>query len=161
MLNRVYFMNNSSPLFLRFVIYLIGVAVLVLLLLILPPVIFSEEVGYYRPVLIAMYFPAIPFFLALYQALKLLGYIDKNKAFSQASVNTLKQIKYCGVAVSALCTISMPYVYYAAERDDAPGVILIGLVIIFTSFVIATAAALFQKLLQNAVDIKAENDLTV
>jgi hypothetical protein len=36
-----------------------------------------------------------------------------------------------------------------------------GLFMIFVSAVIATAAAVFQKLLQNAVDIKSENDLTV
>ncbi|MCA9963425.1 MAG: DUF2975 domain-containing protein [Anaerolineales bacterium] len=31
----------------------------------------------------------------------------------------------------------------------------------FASIVIATAAAVFQSLLQNAIDIKSENDLTV
>jgi hypothetical protein len=35
------------------------------------------------------------------------------------------------------------------------------MVIIFASIVIATAAAIFQRLLQNAVDMKSENDLTV
>ena len=55
----------------------------------------------------------------------------------------------------------MPYVFYVADQDDAPGVVAIGLVIIGASFVIATAAAVFQKLVQNAVDIKSENDLTV
>jgi hypothetical protein len=35
------------------------------------------------------------------------------------------------------------------------------LVAIVSSVVIATAAGVFQKLLQNAVDIKSENDLTV
>jgi hypothetical protein len=46
-------------------------------------------------------------------------------------------------------------------NDDPAGFIVIGLVVIFTSAVIATAAAVFQKLLQNAVDLKSENDLTV
>lgn len=55
----------------------------------------------------------------------------------------------------------MPYIYYAADRDDAPGVLAIALVIAFASLVIASAAGLFQRLLQNAVDIKSENDLTV
>jgi len=36
-----------------------------------------------------------------------------------------------------------------------------GLVIIFASVVIAAFAALLQKLLQNAIEIKSENDLTV
>jgi hypothetical protein len=36
-----------------------------------------------------------------------------------------------------------------------------GLFIIIVSAIIATAAALFERVLQNAVDIKSENDLTV
>jgi hypothetical protein len=108
-----------------------------------------------------MYIPAIPFFIALYEALKLLNYIDRNKAFSPLSVKVLKNIKYCGVAISVLYTVGMPYIYYAAERDDAPGVIVIGLVIIFASFVIAVFAATLEQLLHNAIAIKSENDLTV
>ena len=33
--------------------------------------------------------------------------------------------------------------------------------IAFPSIVIATAAAMFERILQNAVDLKSENDLTV
>ena len=36
-----------------------------------------------------------------------------------------------------------------------------GLVMIFVTVVIGTAAAVFERLLQNAVDLKSENDLTV
>lgn len=48
-----------------------------------------------------------------------------------------------------------------AERDDAPGIIVIGLIIIFASMVIAVFAAVLQKLLKEAIAIKSENDLTV
>lgn len=154
-------MKKSSTLFLKLVILLIGVAVLGLCIFMLPAGIMSDNVGYYRPILIGMYIPAIPFFIALFQAIKILSLIDKNKVFSQSCVNALKNIKYCGIAISVLYAFGMPYIYYAAERDDAPGVILIGLVFIFASAVVATAAGVFQRLLQNAVDLKSENDLTV
>jgi len=36
-----------------------------------------------------------------------------------------------------------------------------GILITFGSIVIATAAAMFERLLQNAVDLKSENELTV
>ena len=55
----------------------------------------------------------------------------------------------------------MPLFYLIAEMDDAPGIILIGLVLIFASMVIAVFAAVLQRLLQEAIDIKSENDLTV
>ena len=79
-------MDRSSTLFLRFVVSIIGIAVLALCIFALPAGISSDKTGMYRPILLGMYVPAIPFFAALYQALKLLSYIDKNKAFSELSV---------------------------------------------------------------------------
>ncbi len=154
-------MKRGSTIILRGVVIFIGLIVLALCIFALPAGLLSDKTGYYRPILWGLYVPAIPFFFALHQALKLLGYIDSNKAFSQVSINTLKNIKLCGLAISGLFAAGMPYIFYAANKDDAPGVVLIGFVIIGASFVIATAAAVFQNLLQNAIDIKSENDLTV
>jgi hypothetical protein len=154
-------MKLDSTLFLKFIVVLIGIIVLALCIFLLPAGIRTDQTGLYRPILLGMYLPAIPFFIALYQALKLLSYIDKNKVFSKSSVKTLRFIKYCAIIISGLYTAGMPYIFYVADKDDAPGVAAIGFVIIFASFVIATAAAVFQRLLQNAVDIKSENDLTV
>jgi hypothetical protein len=38
---------------------------------------------------------------------------------------------------------------------------MLGLVLIFVSVVVATAAAVFERTLQSAVELKSENDLTV
>jgi hypothetical protein len=156
-------MKLGSTMFLRGVIVLIGVVVAALCAVGLPVAIQSELRGDfdYGPIFIGLYLPAIPFFFALYQAIKLLSYIDRNKAFSPLSVRALRQIKHCGYAISALFVVGMPYVFYVADRDDAPGAAALGFIIIGASFVVGTAAALFQRLFQNAVDIKSENDLTV
>lgn len=154
-------MNRGSTIFLRAAVVLIGLTVLALCLFVLPLGIGSDNTGYYRPILIGLYVPAIPFYFALYQSMKLLGFIDGDTAFSDNSVIALKNIKYCGLAISALFAAGMPYLYYAADRDDAPGVVLGGLVIVGASLVVATFAGLLQKLLKNAIDIKSENDLTV
>ncbi len=154
-------MNQRSTLFLKSVVTLIGIAVLALCIFALPAGIRTDRTGMYAPILIGLYIPAIPFFYALYQALQILGYIDKNKAFTKLSVIAFKNIKYCAIAISALFAAGMPYIFYVADKDDAPGVAAIGFIIIFASIIIATAAGLFQSLVQNAVDIKSENDLTV
>lgn len=155
--------KQGSTLILRGVVFLIGIIVFALCVYALPRLIISELNGDfdYGPVFLGLYVPAIPFFFALFQALKLLDYIDHGKAFSKLSITALKNIKLCAFTISALFAVGMPYIFYLADRDDAPGVALIGFVIIGASFVIATAAALFQRLFQNAVDIKSENDLTV
>lgn len=128
---------------------------------VLPAAIRTDNVGYYRPLLFGMYVPALPFFFALRQSLKLLDYIDRNTAFSDLSVKALKKIKYCAITISGLYAAGMPYIFFVGDKDDAPGVILIGLVIIFASFVVAVFAAVLQRLLGNVIEIKTENDLTV
>ena len=154
-------MKPGSTLVLKGIVIFLGLVVLGLCLVGLPIAISSDHAGYYRPILFGMYIPAIPFFFALYQTLKLLTYIDKNKAFSEFSVQALKYIKYCGVIIGALYALGMPYIFHVANTNNAPGVIAIGLVIVFASFVVAVFAAVLQKVLQNAIDIKSENDLTV
>jgi hypothetical protein len=104
---------------------------------------------------------AIPFYFALYQAFKLLRYIDQNTAFSQLSVDALRKIKFCAITICSLHVLVLPLFYLFAEKDDAPGVVIIGLVVPFASMVIAVFAAVLQKLLKNAIDIKSENDLTI
>lgn len=148
---------------LRAVVALIGLIVLALCLFALPAGIISELEGDfdYGAIFAGLYIPAIPFFFALHQTLKLLNNIDRNKAFSQSSVKALKNIKYCALIISGLFLAGMPYIFYVADRDDAPGGAAMGFVIIGASFVIATVAAVFQGLVQHAVDIKKENDLTV
>ncbi|MGA9225768.1 MAG: DUF2975 domain-containing protein [Mesobacillus sp.] len=153
--------------FLKVVVFLMGLPVLALSIFVLPEIaeFFAElnpKLDFLQyPFLIGLYVTVLAFFAALYQTLRLLSYIDKNEAFSDLSVMALKKIKYCAITISALFVIFMPLIYLMAEVDDAPGIILIGLVIIFGSMVIAVFAAVLQKLLKNAIDIKSENDLTV
>lgn len=153
--------------FLKVVVFLMGLPVLALSIFVLPKIaeFFAElnpKLDFLQyPFLIGLYVTVIAFFAALYQTLRLLSYIDKNEAFSDLSVMALKNIKYCAITISGLFVVFMPLIYLMAEVDDAPGMILIGMVIIFGSLVIAVFAAVLQKLLKNAIDIKSENDLTV
>ncbi len=153
-------MKKGSTLFLKIVLVVLGLAAAAVCIG-LPWLIDDVDPHGYDPILIGLYIPVIPFFIALRQSWKLLNLIDENKAFSQTSVNAFKKIKYCGLIISILFAAGMPYIFTVAEKDDAPGVVLIGLIIIGASFVIAAFAGVLQKLIQNAVDIKSENDLTV
>ncbi|MFJ7738682.1 DUF2975 domain-containing protein [Lysinibacillus sp. NPDC097287] len=160
-------MKPGTTLFLKITVILIGIPVLAMCIFLVPEIAnFAAELypdnAYIKYLfLIDLYATAIPFYFALYQAFKLLSYIDKNKAFSELSVSSLKKIKYCAFSISILYVVGMPLFYLIAERDDAPGIIIIGMVMIFASFVIAVFAAVLQKLLKEAIDIKSENDLTI
>lgn len=158
---------KHSTLFLKIAVFLVGIPILALGIYLVPKI--GDFAAQLYPnfhyikylVIIDLYATAIPFCFALYQAIKLLIYIDKNKAFSELSVKALNNIRNCAVIFGGLYVIGLPLFYLIAERDDAPGIIVIGLVIIFAAAVVAFFAAVLKKLLKDAIDIKADNDLTI
>ncbi|WP_059050308.1 DUF2975 domain-containing protein [Paenibacillus senegalimassiliensis] len=157
--------KQGSTLFLRVVVFLMGFAVLALAIYALPRI-GGDLLGYYPlyvtvPIMVGMYGAALPFFFALYQTLKLLGLIDRNTAFSEGSVNALRQIRNCGVAISIIYAAILPTLLIIADKNDAPGLAALGLVICFASAVIAVFAAVLERLLTSAIQIKTENDLTI
>lgn len=115
---------------------------------------------YADPFIIYGYLSSIAFFVALYQAFKLLGYIGQNKAFSLESVKSLRNIKYCAIILSVLIVIAVLFIMTSHNKDDDPaGFISIGILSTFISTIVATAAAVFERVLQSGVDIKSKNDL--
>lgn len=159
-------MKKISTRFLKVVIILMGVAVIAIMLW-FPQIEGrnknSDSISLYfnDPFLAYIYLGTIPFFIALYQAFKLLTYIEQNRTFSQDSVNVLKNIKHCAMAIIILMAGAIAIVLKNAGDDDPAGFVAIGLVVIFSTVVIATFAGVLEKLFQNAVNIKSENDLTV
>jgi hypothetical protein len=120
------------------------------------------EIYFKDPFLAYAYVASIPFFVALYQAFKVLGYAGQDKIFSQAAVKALRTIKYCAIAIIGFVVGSAVFIPFGdPDDDDGPQGVVMRVVVIFGSIVVATAAAMFQRVLQNAVDIKSENDLTV
>lgn len=161
-------MKRGSTFFLKGVIVLIGMTVLVLCIFWLPGIASRDaesnlETAYLQyPFLVCAYILSIPSFVTLYQAFKLLSYIDRNKTFSELSVRALKYIKYCAITISILIAVGIiisAAIFYGSE--DITGIIMLALISIFASSVIAIFAAILQRLLQEAIDIKSENELTV
>ncbi len=158
---------KRETIFLKIVIVLMALPILAICIFVVPPL--SSFVAELLPewaflqwvFMIALYITAIAYFIALYQSLKLLSYIDKNIAFSELSVKALKNIKYCALTITGIYILCLPIILYMAQVDDAPGLGGLGMVITFGSFVIAVFAAVLQKLFENAIEIKSENDLTV
>jgi len=111
-------------------------------------------------IFVVMYGSAASFYFALYQAFNLLRYIDENKAFSELSVKALKNIKCCAIIISGLYVLGLPLFRFIAKKVDPP-IGIMGLIIVFASLIIAVFAAILQRLLQEAINIKSENDLTI
>jgi hypothetical protein len=160
-------MKKGSTIFLQVVIVLIGLVVLALMLW--EPHLEGRnanatlfEIYFKDPFLAYAYLGSIPFFVGLSQAFKVLGYAGKNKVFTQEAVNALRNMKYCALATAGFIVGAEAYLFFVMRsNDDGAGAAMLGFIAIFAAIVIATAAAVFEKVLRSAVDMKSENDLTV
>lgn len=151
----------------RGVIYLSVIAVIAICTIMLPELAREEAAGKVNPpsaypFLIGAWLMSIPVFIAQYQLLKILKYIDENKAFSKLSVVALRKIKYSAVAFSVMIIMMVISVVLSTRGSNPPEditpVFTIGFVFVSASVVIATFVAILQKLLREAINIKSEND---
>ena len=160
-------MKRSSTIFLQVVIVLIGIGVLALLLWephvegVNAHATTLYQVYFDDPFLALVYVGSIPFFVAVYKAFKVLGYVRQNKVFRPAAVKALRTIKYCALAIIGFVVVEETFIMLNHGNDDAAGGVFMGILITFGSIVVAVVAAMFERILQNAVDMKSENDLTV
>ncbi|MBP1933107.1 DUF2975 domain-containing protein [Ammoniphilus resinae] len=158
-------MKKGTTTFLKIAVFIIGLLVIVFCSFWLPGLAseaaaMNPEYAYLKlPVLIGLYLTAIPFFLALNRAWRLLNDIESGNAFSERSVIFLRHIKNCAGSIIFLYVAGI--LLLAINNALHPGIAVAGVIILFATLVIAVFAAVLQKLLKSALDIKEENDLTV
>ncbi len=153
-------MQRNSTLFLQAVVVLIGIVMLALLLW--EPQVegvnanaTNFEIYLQDPFLALVYLGSIPFFVALFQTFKILGYIGQNKVFSDATIKALQTIKYCAIAIIGFVVIEEIFILLSnpAAGDDGPQAIVMGALITFGSIVVATTAGMFERIVESVVDI--------
>jgi hypothetical protein len=160
-------MKKGSTLFLKGVLVFMALAVLAFCIFGLPPITagiaaeFPPTAPLREGMLFGLLLTSLPFFFALYQAFKLLGYIDQGVAFSELSVRALRLIKYAALAMSGLYLLGMPVALLMAQSDDAPGLVPIAFLLACSPIVIAVFAAVLERLVESAIEIKKDTELTV
>jgi hypothetical protein len=149
-------MKRISIVFLQVVIVLIGIGTLYLMIRF--PLTEGRATNldlfsiYLDPFILYGYASSIAFFVALYKAFKLLGYIKQNKLFSATAVRTLRSIKHCAITLSILIAMAGLYIgIFHNKEDDPAGFLAMCIVTTFISVVVATAVAVLEKKLQNAI----------
>src|SRR5258707_12366007 len=130
-------MKRSATIFLQVVIVLVGIGTLALMLW--EPHIEGRnahatlfEIYFKDPFLAYAYIAAIPFFGALYQAFKVLGYARQNKVFSLEAVKALQVIKFCAIALIGFVAVGEVFIMLG-DSDDRAGGVFMGILIAFGS----------------------------
>ncbi|MFJ5792179.1 DUF2975 domain-containing protein [Lysinibacillus sp. NPDC093197] len=149
----------SSTFFLKTVAFLIGVAVLAVCIYWLPQAAIRDakvRPGDYSiyPLLISAYGVCITFSVALYQAYKLLSYININNAFSEVSLKSLKVIKKCAFTIIIFILFIIVYlrIFAMFTGEDAAGPIALGLIGILVTAIIAAIIDVLQKPIKNILE---------
>ena len=155
------FIDRGSTLFLKVILYALSLGAISLSVFLIVNTIKLDLVGGYNPILIGVSITMLPFLFIFYQSLQLLNLIDKNQSLTKYSVNALKNIKWTSLLLSLLYLVGSPYVFIVAEKDDAPGVVALNMLLIIGPFTVGVFASILQKLLINAIDYKSETELTI
>jgi hypothetical protein len=94
------------------------------------------------------YLGSIPFFVALYQAIKLLRYVRRNMTFSLATAKALRAIKVCALAVIGFIAGGLLFIILG-DGDDHAGGVFVGALIAFGSIVIAAVATMLEQIVHS------------
>src|ERR1043166_3214860 len=117
-------MKRISTIFLQAVIVLIGIVAFAILIRF--PLTEGRAANldffsiYSDPFILYGYAASILFFVALYKAFKLLGYIGQNKVFSSNAVGALKSIKYCAILLSIFIVMAGIFIRINHAKEDDP-----------------------------------------
>lgn len=159
-------MKKSGAILLQIVIVLIGIGALVFMLW--EPHIEGRNVNatlfeiYFNDLFLACaYIASIPFFVALYKAFKILGYVRQNNTFTQETAKALRTIRYCGTTLVAFIVAAEVYLFiFQRGKDDITGGVFMGLLMIVASGIIATTASMFEGILQDVLSVNPKTKLT-
>ncbi len=114
------------------------------------------------PFLVCTYGFCIAISVALYQAYKLLTYIEKNNAFSELSLKSLQIIKKCAFTVILLFLLGIVSLRMVAKvtggDDDAAGPISLCLMGILATSISAAIVDVLQKPLKYILELKPKKD---
>ena len=154
--------KQGSTTFLKVIIFLIGIAVLALCIFWLPEIAIRDAKAHpgtaysLYPFLGCAYGCCIAFSVALYQAFKLLTYIERNNAFSELSLKSLKVIKKCALTTIFFIVLGIVSLKVLAKvtGDDPAGPISLSLMGILATSIITAIVDVLQKPLKNILEYK-------
>ena len=109
------------------------------------------EIYFKDPFLAYVYVGSTPFFFAVYRAIGLFGHARRNGAFSQVTVDALRSIKRCAIALIGFVAGGVVIIIMFGDKDDRPAGIFMSFLATFASSVIAIVAAFSARKLQNTL----------
>ena len=119
----------------------------------------SEFAHCYRPWLFFIWATGIPCFAALVFAWKIARNIGADRSFSMENAKYLQGIAMLAAADAAFFFAGN--VVLLLLNMNHPGIVLFSLLIVFAGVAVSVASAALSHLVEKAVDLQVESDLTI
>lgn len=107
----------------------------------------AYQIYFNDPFLAYAYVGSIPFFVALFQAFKVLTPAGQNRMPSQAARKALRTIQYCATSIIGFVAVGELALVFTESEDRAGGV-FIGILIAVASIIGGAVAAVSERRLQ-------------
>lgn len=148
-------MKNTPIIFLQIVLLLVGIGAVGFLLW--EPHLEGRnanatlfQIYFEDPFLAYVYIGSIPFFVGLFQVSKVLRFMQEGRIFSHEAVKALQLVKCCALSIVGFVAVG-EIVIMMNTSDDRAGGVAMGILIAFCSLVVAAAATMSARILQNAI----------
>lgn len=102
----------------------------------------------------------ISYFVA-FKLNNILKLIEKNKAFSVETIETVKSIKTAMMILVMLSFGILPIVYMIADISDGPGFMIFGFLFVLLTITMYEFTLIVEELFTSAFNIQNENNLTI
>ncbi len=108
------------------------------------------EMYFTDPFLAIAYVGSVPFFIALYQAFRILRAAAHGAALSSGTAHALRIIRYC--ALTIICFVAVEEVFILLTvSDDRAGGVFMGILVTFGSIIIAATAVVLEGIVRSAI----------
>jgi hypothetical protein len=149
---------------LKLALIVISLAILLAAIFVVPVMIQmgnADLQGWGYPLGVGLYVLLGLVLVAIGQSWHLLRLIEQQAVFSTDSVVALTWIKRCAYGVTAIFVVTWPLFYVITQATDAPGILLMAIILTGIALIIGIFASILAQLLANAVQLKHENELTI
>jgi hypothetical protein len=103
------------------------------------------EIYFMDPFLAYVYLGSVPFFAALYRAFRLFGHLRRAGAPSQVTVDALRAIQRCGLAMLCFVAGGVVLILIFGDKEDRPAGIFMSFLVASAAGLIATVATIFAR----------------
>ena len=113
--------------------------------------------------LVFLYITSIPFYIALFQAVRICDRIIENKPFSKANIYYFKIARNCAYPEAIFYLLGAVAAYFVTATVGTPAITLVVAMVIvaFCALIVGLACSVMTALFKRANEIQEENAMTI